>query len=104
VELKIDSAMLNAPTEKNLYIYGSPWQPVFHYWAFNLIDTAEEAELTGKPDELTMEDIAEAIPNGTDILLTHGPPFGCGKVELGNNGEYLGSKVNTNTKSKNFRD
>eukprot|EP01102_Stenamoeba_stenopodia_P005166 TRINITY_DN1567_c0_g1_i3.p1 TRINITY_DN1567_c0_g1~~TRINITY_DN1567_c0_g1_i3.p1 ORF type:complete len:417 (+),score=104.53 TRINITY_DN1567_c0_g1_i3:304-1554(+) len=89
LELKVEP---NTPNEKKLYIYGSPWQPVFHYWAFNLIDSREEAERTGVADELTMEDVAEAIPEGIDILLTHGPSFGSGKVELGSNGLLLGSK------------
>jgi len=44
-------------------IYGSPWQPYFYNWAFNL--------QRGK-------DIAEKwamIPEGLDILLTHGPAY-----------------------------
>jgi Icc-related predicted phosphoesterase len=46
-----------------LKIYGSPWQPAFHDWAFNLPRNGEE--LRQKWD---------AIPEGTDILITHGPP------------------------------
>lgn len=45
-------------------IYGSPWQPEFHNWAFNL---KRGAELRAKWDQ---------IPADTDILLTHGPPYG----------------------------
>ncbi len=49
---------------ENLKIYGSPWQPRFFDWAFNLMRGAELAEKW------------ELIPNDTDILITHGPPNG----------------------------
>ena len=44
-------------------IYGSPWQPWFHDWAFNLPK--------GGPGLYSKW---EAIPKDTDILITHGPP------------------------------
>jgi Icc-related predicted phosphoesterase len=47
-----------------LKIYGSPWQPRFFEWAFQADrgpDIAEKWKL---------------IPDGLDILITHGPPFG----------------------------
>jgi len=47
-----------------LKIYGSPWQPRFFDWAFNLMRGAELAEKW------------KLIPEDTDILITHGPPFG----------------------------
>jgi len=46
-------------------IYGSPWQPEFYNWAFNLPRNGE--------------DLMEKwfwIPSDTDILVTHGPPWG----------------------------
>ena len=46
-----------------LYIYGSPWQPEFMHWAFNL----PRGEL---------ERYWNQIPAGLDILITHGPPRG----------------------------
>lgn len=46
-------------------IYGSPWQPEFYNWAFNLPRNGEELEKKWN-----------AIPDDTDILITHGPPFG----------------------------
>lgn len=46
-------------------IWGAPWQPQFYNWAFNL---RRGAELKAKWD---------LIPSDTDILITHGPPFGC---------------------------
>jgi Icc-related predicted phosphoesterase len=45
-------------------IYGSPWQPRFFEWAFNLNRGAELAEKW------------KLIPADTDILITHGPPHG----------------------------
>ncbi|MGH9948517.1 MAG: metallophosphatase domain-containing protein [Pyrinomonadaceae bacterium] len=47
-----------------LKIYGSPWQPRFYDWAFNLM---RGAELAAK---------WKLIPNDIDILITHGPPNG----------------------------
>jgi len=46
-------------------IYGSPWQPEFYNWAFNLPKGGKE--LVAKWD---------AIPTDTEILVTHGPPQG----------------------------
>ena len=44
---------------EGLKIYGSPWQPWFYDWAFNL---QRGAEIRAKWD---------LIPDDTDILLTH---------------------------------
>lgn len=49
---------------EGLKFYGSPWQPRFFDWAFNLNRGAELAEKW------------KLIPDDTDILITHGPPFG----------------------------
>jgi len=51
--------------EDNVRIYGSPWQPEFCNWAFNLPRNGDK-----------MKAYWDAIPNHTDILVTHGPPFG----------------------------
>jgi Icc-related predicted phosphoesterase len=45
-------------------IYGSPWQPRFYNWAFNV----ERGEAIAKK--------WEKIPTDVDILITHGPVFG----------------------------
>lgn len=45
-------------------IYGSPWSPTFHNWAFNLDRGPDIAE------KWTL------IPKDTEILITHGPPYG----------------------------
>lgn len=47
-------------------IYGSPWQPWFHNWAFNL---HRGPEIDAK---------WQRIPEGLDVLITHGPPAGYG--------------------------
>ena len=44
-------------------LYGTPWQPWFYDWAFNLPK--------GGPGLMAKW---EAIPKDTDILVTHGPP------------------------------
>ena len=49
--------------DQQLVIYGSPWQPWFYDWAFNLPK--------GGPGLMSKW---EAIPTDTDILITHGPP------------------------------
>jgi Icc-related predicted phosphoesterase len=52
-------------SEDNIHIYGSPWQPEFYNWAFNLPRNSD-----------IMKEKWDAIPNNTDILVTHGPAFG----------------------------
>jgi len=49
---------------EGLKIYGSPWQPFFYDWAFNLNRGYEIAK------------VWEKIPKKVDILITHGPPYG----------------------------
>lgn len=44
--------------------YGSPWQPEFYNWAFNLPRGEKLAEKWA------------LIPNDTDVLITHGPAHG----------------------------
>lgn len=51
---------------EGLKIYGSPWQPRFFDWAFNLD--------RGDPLKAKWQE----IPADTDILITHGPPWGVG--------------------------
>lgn len=46
--------------------WGSPWQPRFNDWAFNL---ERGAEIAAK---------WSLIPESTDVLITHGPPAGFG--------------------------
>jgi Icc-related predicted phosphoesterase len=55
-----------AVTVEGIRFYGSPWQPWFYDWAFNL---QRGPEIRAKWD---------LIPAGIDVLLTHGPPAGFG--------------------------
>lgn len=50
---------------EGLKIWGTPWQPYFYDWAFNLY----EKELAEK---------WALIPNDADIIVVHGPPHGYG--------------------------
>jgi Icc-related predicted phosphoesterase len=53
-------------TVAGLRIWGSPWQPRFFDWAFNL-DRGEPLDAKWRQ-----------IPRGIDVLITHGPPLGYG--------------------------
>jgi Icc-related predicted phosphoesterase len=63
-------------------IYGSPWQPEFYNWAFNLPKNG--FGLAGK---------WEAIPDNTDILITHGPAFGTLDTVVGRRHDHLGCEL-----------
>ena len=45
-------------------IWGTPWQPEFYNWAFNV------------PRGEKLKEKWDMIPLNTDILIVHGPPFG----------------------------
>jgi Icc-related predicted phosphoesterase len=62
--------------KEGLTIYGSPFQPEFCEWAFNL---PRGAELAAK---------WALIPDSIDVLLTHGPPKGI--RDLTPHGERVG--------------
>ena len=68
--------------DRSINIYGSPWQPWFYNWAFNLPRNGEE--LQSKWD---------AIPENTDILITHGPAFGFLDDVEGRRGIHLGCEL-----------
>lgn len=51
---------------RGIKFYGSPWQPWFFDWAFNLHRGAPIREKW------------QLIPRNTDVLITHGPPAGFG--------------------------
>lgn len=53
-------------TIEGLRFWGSPWQPAFNDWAFNL------------PRGPAIRAKWDLIPEGTDVLITHGPPAGIG--------------------------
>lgn len=56
--------------------YGSPWQPEFGGWAFNLPRGRELAKRWAQ------------IPPETDVLITHGPPFGV--LDVVSRGAHVG--------------
>lgn len=51
-----------AVTIEGIRLYGSPWQPEFCDWAFNL------------PRGPALKAKWDLIPSDTDVLITHGPP------------------------------
>lgn len=55
-------------TINGISIWGSPWQPTFCNWGFNL----DRGEPLQKKWDL--------IPEDTDVLITHGPPIGHGDL------------------------
>jgi Icc-related predicted phosphoesterase len=65
-----------AVTLEGVRVWGSPWQPWFHSWAFNLHRGPEIAAKWA------------LIPEGLDLLVTHGPPAGFG--DLLSDGERVG--------------
>jgi Icc-related predicted phosphoesterase len=56
--------------------WGSPWQPFFCNWAFNLPRGAPLAQVWAK------------IPEDSDVLITHGPPYGI--LDQVPSGEHVG--------------
>ena len=56
--------------------YGSPWQPEFFDWAFNL------------PRGPALAAVWAKIPDDTQVLITHGPPLGIG--DLTHRGPHVG--------------
>ncbi len=55
-----------ATTIDGVTVWGSPWQPEFGGWAFNL---PRGSQLAARWAD---------VPSGTDLLVTHGPPRGLG--------------------------
>lgn len=57
-------------------IWGSPWTPEFYNWHFMKKRGAE------------LKEVWDKIPIDTDILVTHGPPYGIlDKVEISSRGD-----------------
>lgn len=70
--------------ENNIRIYGSPWQPEFYDWAFNLPRNGD-----------VLKSKWDAIPTNTDILLTHGPAWGILDEVYNRRGVHLGCELLT---------
>ena len=52
-------------TINGVRFYGSPWQPDYRFWAFNLPRRCLELKAKWA-----------AVPDDTDVLITHSPAFG----------------------------
>lgn len=63
--LQDSSLHFGVDTETLVHVYGTPWQPEFHNWAFNLPKAGWELEQKWND-----------IPEDVDILVTHGPAQG----------------------------
>lgn len=61
-----------------LTFYGSPWQPWFGGWAFNL------------PRGEALARVWANIPVGVDVLITHGPPEGI--LDRTRRGDFAGCR------------
>jgi hypothetical protein len=61
-------------------VYGTPWQPEFCDWAFNL-----------PPGGAELQEVWERIPAHCDVLLTHSPPRGLG--DLSDEGVQCGCEL-----------
>jgi Icc-related predicted phosphoesterase len=67
-------------TIDGINFYGSPWQPEFFDWAYNL------------PRKSPMlQERWDAIPTNTDVLITHGPPNGI--CDLNKQGQPTGCEL-----------
>ena len=63
--LQDDLEVIGEDYSTSVKIWGSPWQPEFYNWAFNLPRNGWELEVKWND-----------IPMNTDILVTHGPAWG----------------------------
>lgn len=61
---------------KGIKIWGSPWTPTFYNWAFM------------KDRGIQIAKYWNLIPKTTDILITHGPPYGI--LDLTDRGDHAG--------------
>jgi len=62
---------------EGIRFWGSPWQPAFYDWAFNLPRKG-----------VRLREAWNKIPMDTDVLITHGPPYGV--LDQVGGGEHLG--------------
>ena len=64
-----------AATVAGLAFWGSPWTPWFYDWAFNAP--------RGDAEERFLAQRCAGAPEGTDVLVVHGPPDGYGDLTAG---------------------
>jgi Icc-related predicted phosphoesterase len=79
--LEDDLLLVGENYEDMVKIWGSPWQPEFYNWAFNLPKNSDELRKTW-----------DKIPMNTDILITHGPAWGYVDMVIGRT-DHLGCEL-----------
>lgn len=74
---------------EGIKIHGSPQTPYFYNWAFNCARNQQDSLTYNKP---LIKHYWDMIPNDTNVLITHGPPYGIGDFVPYRSGEYVGCK------------
>lgn len=74
---------------EGIKIHGSPQTPYFHNWAFNCARNQQDSLNYKKP---LIKQYWDMIPSDTNVLITHGPPYGIGDFVPYNGGEFVGCK------------
>jgi len=67
---------------EGIKFWGSPVQPTFHDWAFNR-------------DTVGIQKHWDMIPDDTQVLITHGPPYGYGDILWHTQDQHLGCPLLT---------
>ena len=80
--LQDDMLMIGEDYSEMVKIWGSPWQPEFYNWAFNLPRQGEE-----------LKEKWNMVPTDIDILITHGPAWGHLDTVKFNPGVNLGCEL-----------
>lgn len=81
--LENSNVMVNIGGQE-IRIYGNPWTPWFHDWAFNL-------PRKDMQEETLMRGMLKNIPEGIDIVISHGPPFEV--LDMTNDYRNVGSRA-----------
>lgn len=74
---------------EGIKFYGSPQTPYFYNWAFNCARNQQDSLLYNKP---LIKPYWDKIPLDTNVLITHGPPYGIGDFVPYRNGEHVGCR------------
>jgi len=86
IYLQDEAIVLGTRDGGTLKFYGSPWQPWFWDWAFNFPDH----NVNFARARAHARSCWEAIPDDTQVLLTHTPPYGI--LDATYSGEQVGCK------------
>ena len=78
--LEDNEKLINDNYGNVIKFYGFPWQPRFGDWAFNVDKDSKE-----------MYELCNKIPNDTDVLISHGPPYNI--KDYLSSGESVGCKI-----------